>query len=94
MVYKTVHSENVTSLRRIEGQIKGIQKMIGEGKYCVDIVNQIYAAVNALHRVSEKILAKHIEHCVVDSFRGRSEKERMQKIQELMDIIKHLRKIR
>ena len=94
MPYKTVHSENLMALKRIEGQVKGIQKMITDSKYCVDIINQIHAAIHALHAVSEKILIKHIEHCVVDAMKGRSERERVRKIDELMNIIKHLRKLR
>lgn len=92
MKHKTRHKENVVSLRRIEGQIRGIQKMIEEGKYCIDIVTQIHAAVHALYRVSEKILKKHIEHCVVDAFRSRSDKEKLQKTNEIMDVIKRLHK--
>lgn len=94
MAHKTVHSENLTALRRIDGQVKGIQRMITEKQYCVDIVNQIHAAIHALHAVSEKVLIKHIEHCVVGALKGRSEREKMQKINELMSIIKHLRKLR
>ncbi|MFH1621902.1 MAG: metal-sensitive transcriptional regulator [Candidatus Omnitrophota bacterium] len=87
------HEKNLIALKRIEGQIRGIQKMIGEGKYCIDIVTQIHAAVNALHSVSEKILTKHIEHCVVDTFRDKSEKDRIRKINELMGVIKKLHKM-
>lgn len=67
--------------------------MIDQGEYCVDIVTQIHAAVNALYGVSEKILAKHIEHCVLDTFRGKSEKDRTQKIDELINVIKKLHKM-
>ena len=94
MKHKTTHAENLTALRRIEGQVKGIQKMIDQEKYCVDIVIQVHAAISALYRVSEKIFAKHIEHCVVDAFRGRSEKEKIQKINEIMDILRKTHKLR
>ncbi|MFC1646480.1 metal-sensitive transcriptional regulator [Candidatus Omnitrophota bacterium] len=87
------HEKNLVALKRIEGQIRGIQKMIEEGKYCIDITIQIHAAVNALNRVSEKVLARHIEHCVVDTFRDKSKKDRTQKINELMAVIKKLHKI-
>ena len=92
MPNKAVHNEDLMSLKRIEGQVKGIQRMIVARKYCMDIVNQLHAATNALHRVAEKILAKHIEHCVVDAFKGSSEKKKIQKINEVMDILKRLRK--
>lgn len=93
MRHKTIHKENLTALRRIEGQVKGIQKMVKEEKYCIDIVNQIHAAVNALYRVSEKILAKHIEGCIVDTFKGKSKREKSQKINELMAVIRKLHKL-
>lgn len=93
MPHKTTHTENLIALRRIEGQIKGVQRMIGEKKYCVDIVNQVHASINALHRVAEKILAKHMEHCVVDALKGKSETEKLKKINETMDIIKRFRKL-
>ncbi len=93
MAHKIIHTANLVALRRVEGQVKGIQKMIEEGKYCVDIVNQIHASVNALYRVAEKILTKHMENCVVDALRGRSKSQKKQKINEIMNIIKQLNKL-
>jgi len=93
MLHKTTHAENLISLRRIEGQIKGIQKMIEGKKYCVDIVNQVHASVNALRRVAEKILAKHMEHCVVDAIKGKSEQQKKEKIGEIMEVIRRLQKL-
>lgn len=92
MAHKTTHAENLIALRRIEGQVKGIQKMIKESKYCVDIVNQIYASGNALYRVAEKVLTKHMEHCVTEALKGKSESQKKQKIDEIMNIIKRLNK--
>ena len=94
MKHKTTHIENLTALRRIEGQVKGIQKMIGDRKYCIDIVTQIHASINALYRVAEKIFAKHLEHCVVGAFMGKSDKEKTKKINEVMEIIKKVHKLR
>ncbi|NQT28548.1 MAG: metal-sensitive transcriptional regulator [Candidatus Omnitrophica bacterium] len=93
MPHKTTHDENLIALRRIEGQIKGIQRMIEEKKYCVDIVNQVHASVNALRRVAEKILAKHMEHCVVDAIKGKSEQQKKEKIDEIMEVIRRLQKL-
>lgn len=89
----TIHTTNLVALRRVEGQVKGIQKMIVEGKYCVDIVNQVHASINALRRVADKILSKHMEHCVVDALKGKSETEKLKKIDEIMGIMKRLRKL-
>ena len=93
MAHKTTHTTNLVALRRVEGQVKGIQKMIEEGKYCVDIVNQVHASVNALYRIAEKILTKHMENCVVDALKGRSQSQKKQKINEIMNIIKQLNKL-
>ena len=94
MKHKTTHDENLVALKRIEGQVRGVGKMIEEGKYCVDIVVQVQAAIHALYRVSDAIFTKHLEHCVVDALRGKSEKEKLRKIDEVMDIIKRLHKLR
>jgi len=88
------HSENLVALKRIEGQIRGIQRMIDEGKYCVNIVIQLQAAIQAMYSVSQKILTRHIEHCVVDSFSGKSKKDKTRKINEVMGIIKKLHKMK
>jgi len=92
--HKVTHGEHLVALRRIEGQVGGIQRMINEEKYCFDIVIQIHAVVNALYRVSEKILQKHIEHCVVEAFKSRSQKEKNQKINEIMGLVKKIHKTR
>lgn len=94
MEHKTTHAENLVALKRIEGQIKGIQKMIDHGKYCIDIVTQIRASISGLNRVSEKILTKHIEHCVVDTFSGKSQRDKDAKIREIADVVRNLHKLR
>jgi len=93
MPHKTTHTANLIALRRIEGQIKGIQRMIEGKKYCIDIVNQVHASINALRRVAEKILAKHMEHCVVDAIKGKSEQQKKEKIDEIMEVIRRLQKL-
>ncbi len=93
MAHKTSHLDTLTPLRRIEGQVKGIQKMIKEKRYCIDIVNQIHASVNALYSVAERILAKHMENCVVSTLEGKSKEQKKQKIDEIMRVIKQLHKI-
>ena len=57
---ETTHKDQIPSLRRIEGQVKGIQSMIEDDKYCIDILNQIKAVKSALVSVENKILNKHI----------------------------------
>ncbi|UCC95617.1 MAG: metal-sensitive transcriptional regulator [Candidatus Omnitrophota bacterium] len=93
MPHKTTHEANLVALRRIEGQVKGIQRMIDNGKYCIDIIIQIHAVIHALYRVSEKILAKHMESCVVDAFRSKPKRQRQQKINEVINVIKKLHRL-
>lgn len=86
------HTENTVALKRIEGQIRGIQKMIESRQYCVDIVNQIHAVIAALTRVEDAILEKHFESCVSHAVQGKSAAERSKKLSEVMQLIRRFRK--
>ena len=86
------HEANLIALRRIEGQVRGVQKMITDRKYCIDILNQINAVKGALARVEEKILEKHLQNCVTQALRGSSEKEKQQKLSEILKLIHQTRK--
>ncbi len=86
------HKDNLVALRRIEGQVRGVQKMVEERKYCIDILNQIYAIKGALGRVEEIILAKHFQHCVTEAVKGTSEKEKKQKMDEILKLIHQTRR--
>jgi DNA-binding FrmR family transcriptional regulator len=57
-------------LRRVEGQVRGLQRMVEEDQYCIDILTQITAATNALKKVAVGLLEDHIRHCVVEAERG------------------------
>ncbi|HIE49599.1 MAG TPA: transcriptional regulator [Gammaproteobacteria bacterium] len=82
----TSHQNQIPNLRRIEGQIKGIQTMVEGNQYCIDILNQIKAAKSALSSVENKILNKHIEECIENSLS--SDKQLNDKIEELMKVLK------
>ena len=86
------HVDNLVALRRIEGQVRGVQRMIEERKYCIDILNQIYAVKGALGRVEEKILEKHFRNCVTEAVTGSSEKEKQQKMEEIFKLIHQTRR--
>lgn len=73
-------------LRRIEGQIAGIRRMVEDGQYCVDVLLQISAAQGALGQAGKRILAGHMETCVAEAFETGSEAERRKKIAELLDV--------
>jgi DNA-binding FrmR family transcriptional regulator len=78
-------------LRRIEGQVQGLQRMIDHGAYCVDILLQIRAVQGALEQVEKLLLGRHIESCVADALRSGSKGERQQKIDELLDVFARFR---
>ena len=80
------HKKELSSVRRIEGQLRGIAKMIEEEKYCVDILNQIKAVRKSIASVEVKILKTHLEECVKDSLKG--EKEFASKVEEIIKVLK------
>jgi len=86
------HSENIIALKRVEGQVRGIQKMIEENKYCVDIMTQIHSIIGALYRVENEVFKKHIDSCVVGALKGKSEAEKQKKIDEIVGLITRFRK--
>jgi CsoR family transcriptional regulator, copper-sensing transcriptional repressor len=73
-------------LRRIEGQIQGIQRMVDEEKYCVDILLQLSAVEGAVGQVQKLLLGQHIESCVSDAMRSGNTRERQKKVGELLDV--------
>ncbi len=75
----------MVALRRIEGQVRGVQRMVEDRKYCIDILNQINAVKGALARVEERILKKHFQHCVTEAVQGTSEKEKQEKLDEIWE---------
>tara|TARA_Y100001978_G_C23502681_1_gene341745 strand:+ start:96 stop:356 length:261 start_codon:yes stop_codon:yes gene_type:complete len=80
------HKGQLPSLRRIEGQVRGITKMIEEEKYCIDILDQIRAVKSALASVEGKVLKIHLKACVKDALR--SEKNFDKKVEELLKTLK------
>jgi len=86
------HEDNLVALRRIEGQVRGVQRMIEGRQYCIDILNQIYAIKGALFRVEEQILEKHFRNCVTEAVTGSSEEEKQQKMDEILKLIHQTRR--
>ena len=80
------HNSQINRLKRAEGQIRGIVRLIDEGKYCIDILNQLKAVQKALASVEANILETHIENCVAQAISSPGEAQ--QKIAELSKIIK------
>ena len=74
-------------LNRIEGQVRGLSRMVEEDRYCIDIVTQIAAARAALRRLEEGILRDHVGHCVEHAIASGSRAEQRRKIEELMEVV-------
>ena len=74
-------------LGRIEGQVRGLSKMVEEDRYCIDIVTQISAVRAALRRVEEEVLREHVGHCVEHAIASGDSKEQRKKVAELMDVL-------
>jgi DNA-binding FrmR family transcriptional regulator len=82
----TTKAKALGRLRRIEGQVQGLQRMIGNEAYCVDVLLQIAAVQGALEQVQKLLLGRHVETCVAEAFRSGSKAERQRKIEELIDV--------
>ncbi len=78
----------ITRLNRIEGQIRGIRKMVENDTYCVDILTQVSAASAALNSFNKALLSNHIKTCVVDDIKAGNEEI----IEELVEMLKKLMK--
>jgi DNA-binding FrmR family transcriptional regulator len=74
-------------LSRIEGQVRGLSKMVEEDRYCIDIVTQISAVRAALRRVEEEVLRDHVAHCVEHAITSGNKADQREKIAELMAVI-------
>jgi DNA-binding FrmR family transcriptional regulator len=74
-------------LGRIEGQVRGLSKMVDEDRYCIDIVTQISAVRAALRRVEEEVLRDHVAHCVEHAIASGNKADQREKITELMTVI-------
>jgi DNA-binding FrmR family transcriptional regulator len=74
-------------LNRIEGQVRGIGRMIGEDRYCIDIVTQISAVRTALRRLEEEILRDHVANCVEHAISSGNKADQRRKIEELMSVV-------
>ena len=81
------HQSCITRLRKIEGQVRGVVRMIEEKRYCIDIVTQIHAVKAALAKVEGEILKDHAENCVEDAITSGDATEQRQKFAELVDVL-------
>lgn len=73
-------------LRRIEGQVQGIQRMVEEDKYCVDILLQLAAVQGAVEQVQKLLLGQHLESCLAEAVRSGNARDRQRKMDELLEV--------
>ncbi|MDR3533097.1 MAG: metal-sensitive transcriptional regulator [Rhodopila sp.] len=74
-------------LKRIDGQVGGLLRMVEEDRYCVDVLTQVQAVRAALHKVEEQILRDHVFHCVAHAFTSGDPIDQRQKVEELVDTV-------
>lgn len=80
-------------LKTIEGHIRGIQRMLEEDAYCIDVIRQIQATQSALNKVSQMVLEDHMRDCVVTAVRGEDAKERERVLNEIAEVYQAATKV-
>ncbi|MHB8468442.1 MAG: metal-sensitive transcriptional regulator [Gaiellaceae bacterium] len=84
----------VKRLHRIEGQVRGIEKMLAEDRYCIDVLTQIGAVSTALDSLALKILDSHVSHCVAGALSSGDERDAAQKTKELLEAVQRFARMR
>jgi CsoR family transcriptional regulator, copper-sensing transcriptional repressor len=87
--YAARQDELLTRLRRVEGQVRGLQRMVEEDRYCIDVLTQISSATRALQGVATSMLDDHVRHCVTDAIAAGPEAAD-EKVEEALDVIHRL----
>jgi DNA-binding FrmR family transcriptional regulator len=83
---KEAKTQVTKRLQRIEGQVRGLSRMVEEDRYCIDIVTQISAVRAALRKVEEEVLRDHVAHCVEGAIASGNRADQRKKIAELMEV--------
>jgi CsoR family transcriptional regulator, copper-sensing transcriptional repressor len=79
-------------LSKVEGQVRGIQKMINDDRYCIDILSQTRAVSAAIRKIEDLIMEQHLNTCVLNSMRSEDKEDQKEKITEIMDVLSKFRK--
>ena len=87
----TSHSGQLNHLKRIEGQVRGVSRMIEEKRYCLDILQQIKAIKSSLGTIEQKIIQNHLDHCVHKAVSSKNTLETQEVIDEIKDVIKAIK---
>lgn len=87
---ETIKKSCLNRLNRIEGQVRGISRMVSDDRYCIDLITQIRAVTAALKRVEDEVLKDHIVHCVEHAITSGDQGEQRQKVAELVSLLTKL----
>ena len=82
-----IKTRNLARLRRIEGQVRGLQKMVEEDRYCADLLTQISSVHEALRAVGREVMRNHLKHCATQAIRGKNHAEAEAMYDELIDLM-------
>ena len=88
----TSSEATIKRLKRIEGQVRGIARMLEENRYCIDILHQMQAVKAAFSRAESEILKDHAAHCVEDAIASGNTKAQREKVSELVDLFDKLKR--
>ncbi|NLG74436.1 MAG: metal-sensitive transcriptional regulator [Chloroflexi bacterium] len=80
------HEEALRRLKTVEGHIRGIERMVEDGAYCIDVIRQIQAVQAALSKVSTLVLNEHLNSCLITAVRGEDPDERERVLREITDV--------
>ncbi len=81
-------------LKSVAGHVQGVVKMVDEDRYCIDVIRQIEAVEQALHKVKRQLLAGHLDTCVITAIRGESAVDRERVLKELLEVYDTERRLR
>jgi CsoR family transcriptional regulator, copper-sensing transcriptional repressor len=84
----------IKRLHRIEGQVRGIERMVDEERYCIDVLTQIGAVSTALESLAQKLLEDHANHCVADALASGSREQAETKTRELLEAVQRFTRTR
>jgi DNA-binding FrmR family transcriptional regulator len=80
------HDSALKRLKTVEGHVRGVQRMVEEDAYCIDVIRQIQAVQAALNKISTQILDEHLNSCLITAVRGEDAAERERVLQEIVDV--------
>lgn len=86
-MHDTTRRKVTQRLKRVEGQVGGVLRMVEDNRYCIDLLTQISAMRAALHKVEEEILRDHLNHCVADAFASGDAVDQRHKVEELVQTL-------